>query len=427
MGGRKGVVKMDFLEQVQQELLILPQQINNISNDFQQAMQSGLAKQPSSLKMLPSFLDTPSGTEHGIFLALDFGGTNIRVIVVELLGQGIFRIKKHISKPMVASDGSYNYITDTVTAEQLFDFLAEQIGAVVEENESYGLGHTFSFPCCQNSVNSALLLHWTKEINTQGVEGQDVNVLLQQALVRKRLHNVNPLAIINDTVGTLLTAAYSDLYADIGSICGTGHNTCYVQPLASGNSMIINMESGNFNKLPRTKYDLQLDCSSDKPGEQILEKMTAGKYLGELCRLILLDCARPGLLDRDFFACYSRPYSLTTERMVKFSGKEGFNINTYRAVEGVAAALIKRSAQLVAATYLGILQHIDGTGIKHHTIAIDGSLYEKIPGYKQVLEEVLIKNDNNKGRIKLVLSKDGSGVGAAIAAASVSQAERNIS
>ncbi|KAK5966319.1 hypothetical protein GCK32_022409, partial [Trichostrongylus colubriformis] len=39
----------------------------------------------SSLAMLPSFVpELPDGTERGNFVALDLGGTNLRVMIVEL-------------------------------------------------------------------------------------------------------------------------------------------------------------------------------------------------------------------------------------------------------------------------------------------------------------------------------------------------------
>ena len=53
-------------------------------------------------------------------------------------------------------------------------------------------------------------------------------------------------------------------------------------------------------------------------------------------------------------------------------------------------------------------------------MAVDGSLFEKYPGYKAVMEDALYQLTRNK-RIKLVLAKDGSGVGAAIAAYVIGQ------
>lgn len=407
---------IQFLATIQNELFISLEEIAKISTAFCREMQAGLGKKPSSLKMLPSFLDKPSGDEQGCFITLDFGGTNVRVMVVELLGQGKFCVKKQLVKPLRAADGGYNYVSPTATAQQLFDFLAQEIAAAAKGNLLYGLGHTFSFPCSQQSVNSARLLHWTKEIATQGVEGQDITVLLQEALMRCGIRNVKPLAVINDTAGTLLTAAYQDHDADVGSICGTGHNTCYAQPLSRGGFMIMNMESGNFNKLVRTKYDVQLDRNSDRPGEQILEKMTSGRYLGELCRLILAEGIHKGAIAANLLDDYDCPYSLTTEHMARFieSKEARFNL-----IKVVATALLRRSARLVAASYGGIFQHLEASGVERHVVAVDGSLYEKAPGYKEEINNVLQHNFCKGEKMRTVAIKDGSGIGAAIAAACV--------
>lgn len=86
----------------------------------------------------------------------------------------------------------------------------------------------------------------------------------------------------------------------------------------------------------------------------------------------------------------------------------------------IASIVIIRSIQLVTATFTGVLKHIDPSLEKRHTIAIDGSLYELMPGYASKLN-ITFKNIF-KGKSDLIetkLTKDGSGVGAAIAAAIV--------
>ena len=63
---------------------------------------------------------------------------------------------------------------------------------------------------------------------------------------------------------------------------------------------------------------------------------------------------------------------------------------------------------------------IDPALEEQHTIAVDGSLYEGYPGYPELLETGLRAILGGRSdKIKLVLTKDGSGIGAAIIAASV--------
>ena len=51
------------------------------------SMKQGLKKPGQTLKMIPSFVSNlPKGNERGKYLALDLGGTNFRVCLVELKG-----------------------------------------------------------------------------------------------------------------------------------------------------------------------------------------------------------------------------------------------------------------------------------------------------------------------------------------------------
>lgn len=402
------------------DFLLSSAQIQDIADAFRHAIVNGLQGAASPLKMLPSFLDTPKERIEGDYLAVDFGGSNIRALEVELHNK-----EAHILRLCKRE------LPQAVSGSELFDCVAKLVGEVAAE--AVCLGHTFSFPCRQQDVNTAYLIAWTKEITTPGVEGEDINKLLASALKRQGL-DVQPVAILNDTVGTLLTAAYYYPNADIAAICGTGHNACYLEPAAPphGKPMIINMESGNFDKLPFTLYDNELDAASDRPGQQRLEKMVAGRYLGELARLVISDLAGQGLLP--IITALHMPYSLSAEDIAGWvesgspnswltaRGTEAWNGEQCSLAVEVCKAIIARSAQLVAATFLGVLQHIDAEFRHNHVIAVDGSLYEKAPGYATQLEFVLKRALGNKGgSVELKLVKDGSGIGAAIAAAIASK------
>ena len=427
------------LQTLASELNISPHQILQIADNFQQAMRHGLSGSPSSLKMLPSYLNKPSRKEAGTFLALDFGGTNVRVLLTELLGHGKFVVHARAGNPLKNAAAQYNYISRTSTAQELFDFIAQQIATVVKPGVLYPLGHTFSFPIDQTSLNTGTLIHWTKEIETTGVEGEEITALLQAALVRQNLDNVQPQAIINDTVGTLLTSAYANQYTDIGSICGTGHNTAYIEPSSpwTKQPMIVNMESGNFDQLPFTSYDTLLDTHSEKPGVQRLEKMVSGHYVGELVRIIacslfgdglLADCPAKKILNTPYILHGAHISLLLEDDSAEYEniayflenklGIKGSTPIDREALKDIAALVSTRSARLVAATFIGIIHHIDPELTQNHNIAIDGSLYEKAPGYAATIQLTLDQGLTTKGReITTTLTKDGSGIGAAIATA----------
>ncbi|KAI4453238.1 lactate racemase n-terminal domain [Holotrichia oblita] len=346
-------------------MTITTEDMETIASNFSKSMLNGLKAEPSSLKMLPSFIKNPTGREKGDFLAIDFGGSNVRVVKIRLDGQRGFEVLDRRSFALKDPQGFYDYTSSKTTAANLFDFIVLKIKEIAPDtkNNPLFLGLTFSFPCHQKSLTEAVLIKWTKELETAGAEGQDI------------------------------------AGADIASICGTGHNTCYLEtnhPLTN-QPMIVNMESGNFANVPQTVYDKELDKNSENPGGQLLEKLCSGHYLGEILRLVI----------KDRLGGVSVPYDLKgedlallvvenkcTDSKIKeiLTTKLGFEALADQdliCIRQTAVMIIKRSARLVAATFMGTLKTIDSKLVKSHVIAIDGSLYEKMPGYSLFVREAL--------------------------------------
>ena len=150
-----------------------------MAESFRDEMTRGLSHSGrSSLRMLKSYIGLPTGNETGEYLALDFGGTNLRVLRILLEGQGKYKILKKVARPLRV-EGEYDYIGAGSEAETLFDFIAVLVDEAIEGNRTdrFFLGHTFSFPSSQTSLRDATLISWTKEFATGGVEGRAVNEL----------------------------------------------------------------------------------------------------------------------------------------------------------------------------------------------------------------------------------------------------------
>jgi len=401
--------------------------ILEIAGNFKKSLSLGLNGQ-GPLMMLPSYIGKPCGNERGTYIALDIGGTNIRAARITLDHKQIFyeaEVTTSFKNPELLID----YSTNRTTAEELYDYIAEIISTIIKKEEKYFLGFTFSFPVKQENILNATLIRWVKEIDVTGAVGEDPSKLLLDALLRKKL-NIRPAAMINDTVGTFLHAAWIEKETDIASIVGTGHNTCYLQENheLTGKPMIVNMESANFNiGLPYTQIDKALDENSSFPGTAQLEKMVSGVYLGELVRRILLDLNDHGLRlkGKIFKKNINHPYSLEARDISEFlcdskNITDFFSCTNSEAemINNICQLIVKRSARLVAATYIGTVLHIDERLDKKHVIAIDGSVYEKMPYFREevssTIKEVLGEKSDH---IKAVLVKGGSGAGAAIAAA----------
>jgi hexokinase len=278
--------------------------------------------------------------------------------------------------------------------KDLFKRVAKEISAVAGESGGL-LGHTFSYPLRQTALNKASLRRWTKEIAYTVPENADINELLRQQLNYLGRPDIVPAAILNDTAAVLLAGSYQAGGAPVlGGVCGTGHNTCYYEPRQR---MVINLESGNFSPSCRNEFDREIDLASARPGEQLLEKMTAGGYLA---RLTSAAARAAGLWDADLTTSVQLSDILQEETAPLYP---------------LARAIIARAAALSAAEYTGIRRYLVRSGPAPDKIFLDGAIYNKMAMFRRELAAALALLNKNP---PLVIGADDSSLkGAAVACA----------
>ncbi len=410
--------------------------LRKIADEFNSELDLALAGEKSSLRILPSFLSAPTGQEMGHYIAIDFGGSNLRVMLVVLKGQGGYEIIKQIARPLKDPQGRYDYTTDNTSGQEVFGFAADLIAEVVRGVSPDQLGLTFSYPMQQNSICSASLIRWTKELKPRQTVGRDIGKMLGEALIKKRI-DIEPVAIINDTVAVFLAGCYYDSSVCAGSICGTGYNVCLLEPsrrTAADQAMIVNTEAGNFSMLPGNLYDRSLDQATDDPGQQKMEKMVSGKYLGELLRITLRDMGEKGLLPgyTPSLTIWNQPFTLPTEVLgwLQTEGsRERQMLNNWMEVNGfdnklenltllklIGSAILERAMKLIASTYIAILRRPGQINNKRQVIAVDGALFKHLPEFLAGVESIL-RSELPDRSVSLLYTADGSNIGAAVAAA----------
>ncbi|KEQ98920.1 hypothetical protein AUEXF2481DRAFT_1748 [Aureobasidium subglaciale EXF-2481] len=234
-----------------EELFRIDQQkLKDITKRFEVELDEGLKGNNKNVPMnITWVLDQPHGDEKGSFLTVDLGGTNLRVCWITLPGArgkpSIVQEKYQLSKEV-----------KTGTADQLWDEVADRMKPFIRDQKLDGtstqplpLGFTFSYPAMQDYTDHVILQTWTKGWYVKGVEGEDVTVQPRKAMDKRKLP-VKLVALINDTTGAMIASAYHDPKTIIGAIFG----------------------------------------------EQAFEKMSAGPYVGEIFRLVLVDLARQSLI-----------------------------------------------------------------------------------------------------------------------------------
>ena len=107
--------------------------------EFDRQMDEGLAARPSSLAMLPAYVDTarevPVDTP---VVVLDAGGTNLRVAVVWFDKAGKARVEDFRKYRMPGADGA------SLSAEDFFDAFAGFLEPVCQRSDAAGF--CFSYP-----------------------------------------------------------------------------------------------------------------------------------------------------------------------------------------------------------------------------------------------------------------------------------------
>ncbi|XP_042748518.1 hexokinase-4 isoform X2 [Lagopus leucura] len=273
--------RQEKVEQILSEFRLKEEDLRKVMHRMQKEMDRGLkleTHEEASVKMLPTYVrSTPEGSEVGDFLSLDLGGTNFRVMLVKVGEgeEGQWKVKTKHQMYSIPEDAM------TGTAEMLFDYISECISDFLDKHQmkhkKLPLGFTFSFPVRHEDIDKGILLNWTKGFKASGAEGNNVVGLLRDAIKRRGDFEMDVVAMVNDTVATMISCYYEDHRCEVGMIVGTGCNACYMEEmhnveLVEGDEgrMCVNTEWGAFGASGELdefllEYDRVVDETSLNP------------------------------------------------------------------------------------------------------------------------------------------------------------------
>ncbi|KAI3855318.1 hypothetical protein MKX03_026971 [Papaver bracteatum] len=463
---KKSAKAMSILKEFEEHCATPIGKLRKLADAMTAEMHAGLASEGGSrLNMLNSCVDNlPTGDEHGLFYALDLGGTNFRVLRVQLSGRDGRVAKQESTEVSIPPE------LMTATSDELFDFIAKELSIfIATEGEGFflppgsqrELGFTFSFPVKQLSMASGTLIRWGKGFSIDDAVDKDVVVELTKALDRQGV-DMRVAALVNDTIGTLAGGKYFNNDVAAAVILGTGTNAAYVERAYAvpkwhdlqpkSGEMVINTEWGNFRSsyLPVTEYDQALDQDSLNVGEQIFEKMISGMYLGDIVRRVLCKMAKqarlfgdivpPKLKTRFIFRTpemsamhhdKSLDLSVVGNKLKDIFGISDTSLETRKVVVKLCSIVATRGARVSAAGILAILKKMGKDTVKEGekqrtVIAVDGGLFEHYTEFRSCLESTLneLLGDEVAHTVVIEHANDGSGIGAALLAASHSRVYR---
>ena len=399
---------------------------------FIDEMEKGLKGAPSSLMMVPTYVGIDGKVPPGATAAvLDAGGTNFRGGIVSIPPA----VAEKQNRPMPGTKGE-------VDEETFYAAFADEVRRLKPLASTKKIGWCFSYPAEATRTLDAKLVRWTKNIQAPAIVGQYVGAELV-----KRLGG-GEIAIVNDTVATLLAAKATEgdrTYSSyVGFILGTGTNCAYVEQNANivkvagldpDGSMIVNAESGGFDKIAVSAFDRALDAKSGNPGHQIFEKLIAGAYLGGIGLEIYKAAAKEGLFSKKAAAAIGGLGALETMDLDNFCAafkKEGrdnvldaifADADDARMARRLGVPVFERAAVLTAIHLAAFVLKSGAGNDPSEPVAInaDGSTYYKtraIPFAETVareLDDMLVQRRNVHYAITPQV-EDSPMVGAAIAA-----------
>ncbi|KAI2798167.1 hypothetical protein BLOT_013285 [Blomia tropicalis] len=417
----------DSKKKIQVEKLLNPYRVNKskieklislINHEIQLAFQEK-PERSSNFPMINTFVtDFPNGTEVGDYIGIDIGGTNFRVV--------------HLNLSKVGS----NY--ENKIEMEFFSVPANIRLGNCKQGEVFQMGIA---------------------TNVYDVMGKDPVELLQQEMDAIQLP-VRVVALMNDATGTLIYGKYLDKNTFAGLILGSGTNIAYVEDVSRYRKIsdpfktfgkyvekfVVNSEfplfgdKGEMDSV-KNKYDFQLDDASLTPHIYTYEKVTGGAFLGELLRFTLIDLVKNGLvLDGKLTDQLKTPASIQTASISAFEyefGNNGFNArdNTETrkllinlgyesnqitaddcSIVTFAGQLItNRSAIFIASAVAVFADHMNLPEVK---FACDGSLFKKHPKMERLINSYLSVMCPNR-KVVVFSADQGSGIGAAMLAAVV--------
>ena len=360
-----------------------------------QEMELGLAGE-GKIPMLPSYLsaeaEIPAGSSCAV---LDAGGTNLRTARAVFDEKGSCHLTELKKRPMPGTGGE-------MTASALYEAMAEPVRKL---GSFHRVGFCFSYNVTLERTLDGKLDFWCKEVRCPEAVGKPVGVSLKAALGP----GCEAVHVLNDSVAAMLGAPG----AHVGVILGTGVNVCYSERCAriakvSGNlnadSMIISTEIGEFQGIPLSDFDRMVIESSDAPDSAWAEKQCSGGYLGGIIAAAWQVAAESGILPEDY---RDKPCDLALVSAALACPERS-------AALEIAEMAISRAAKVAAILCAG---PILATGERNPAVAVEGSQYWKLTGFREAFHRYLEQLLAPAGvRVEVIRAENACLIGAARAA-----------
>lgn len=365
--------------------------------EYTKEMQLGLDGQPSSLLMIPTYiekrLDFPANEP---VICVDAGGTNLRVCRAVFDDKYKLEIEDLQRMSIPGADSE-------ITAGAFFDQFARLLLPYCGKCNRIAL--SFAYRATASPDHDSQIIEITKEVKVKGSSGKWLAKEILAALKKLGVEKAS-MAVINDSVAVALSAIAETVgkgYSTYtGTVLGTGSNSCYFEQnqnirkipgLSPSGQMLINTEAGSYNKLPLSDLDRAFDATTLRPNIGVTEKLCSGGYLGALSEFMINAAAKEGALATRALA---GPIGLTTPEISKFLenpvpvlGRTPLESADIQPLNELLSVIRDRGAYAVALQISGMISKNPPREGGKICAAIEGSTYEKLFGTKELICRLL--------------------------------------
>lgn len=343
---------------------------------FQRELIAALYNQRSSL---PTILNPihKMAPNPGFGVAVSVGGTNGYVSAFQISKKGVI---KFLNRKIFA-------IPQKITKNDLFHLITKHVLDAANKRKKpfpIGIGFAYSLkPVFFHQFIDGELMYMTKGRDIKGLVGKRVGRQYHKFLIKEYGLDTK-IAVVNDAICLLLGGDGTE----VAGVVGTGLNFAYwekrsnIAPLKLGElvnfvqgDIAINTESGNFDKIERTKLLNIVDKQSIDKGYSLSEKEVSGAYLFKI-----FNAGKDKLLGKDF------PLLSSTDELCDiitnaFSYPKRLKTPArWPDIQLFAERIFHRSAQIVAIQLCGILMKIGKTkGIV--PVVMEGGIFWKAYNY----------------------------------------------
>jgi hexokinase len=338
--------------------------------------------------------------------------------------------------PMPGSKGE-------ISKEEFFETMADYIQPVLHRSSK--ISFCFSYPAEIMPDKDGKLIKFSKEVKVRDVKGALLGKNLIKVFEKRGFTSGKSIIVLNDTVATLLAgkAASPERVFDgyIGFILGTGTNICYAEKCENitkapelavkDGSILINMESGGYSKVPRGQIDMEFDNDTVNPGDHVFEKTISGAYQGGLMLAVIRKAVHEGLFSAgaaerlnnikelaskeiDDFLYYPYGDNVLGKCFLKSDGNDD-RVTLFLLIDNI----FERIAKFVTFSLTAVIEKTGrGTDpLKPVCITADGSTFYKSKLFRGKLDYYIKTYTNEKKGIycEFVKVDNGTLIGTAIA------------